>query len=109
MADDAQSSLLQALREAIADQGEKVQDVFKKLDSDGSGSLSRKEFGEGILGLGLAFTPEAAAIDGAPAACRALSPARPSRHRHRLLPQRSSLSSTRRALAPSSTSKSTRC
>ena len=72
MAADDVEALATALRDAIAKQGDRVKDVFKALDKDGDGSVSQKEFSDGILGLGLPLAKEHFAhIDGA------LSPAYP--------------------------------
>ena len=72
MAADDVEALATALRNAIAKQGDRVKDVFKALDKDGDGSVSQKEFSDGILGLGLPLAKEQFAhIDGAP------SPAHP--------------------------------
>jgi hypothetical protein len=60
-------ALAAALRDAIADQGDRVRDVFKALDTDGNGSVSHKEFTDGVLGLGLPLEKEQFAhLDGAP-------------------------------------------
>ena len=67
MAADDVEALATALRNAIAKQGDRVKDVFKALDKDGDGSVSQKEFSDGILGLGLPLAKEQFAhIDGAP-------------------------------------------
>ena len=116
MAADDVEALATALRNAIAKQGDRVKDVFKALDKDGDGSVSQKEFSDGILGLGLPLAKEQFAhIDGAPspahpppnrrtatrAGCgRAMCPAT---HRHPLLPQVSSRCSTPTAPAASTT------
>lgn len=72
MAADDVEALATALRDAIAKQGDRVKDVFKALDKDGDGSVSQKEFSDGILGLGLPLAKEQFThIDGA------LSPAHP--------------------------------
>ena len=43
--------------------GERVTDVFKALDSDGSGSVSRREFARGVQKLDLPFSPAAADVN----------------------------------------------
>ena len=67
MADEDIAALAGALRDAIANQGDRVRDVFKALDKDGGGSVSRREFTDGIIGLGLPLEKEQFAhLDGAP-------------------------------------------
>ena len=46
------------MREAVASNGDRVKDVFKAFDTDGSGLLCRKEFTDGVMGLGLPLTPK---------------------------------------------------
>ena len=61
------AALAEALRDAVANQGDRVRDVFKALDKDQDGSVSHKEFTDGIIGLGLPLEKEQFAhIDGAP-------------------------------------------
>ena len=59
---DPLTTLKTVLSETITFSGERVGDVFKKLDKDGSGGLSRKEFRRGIIEL-LGYTPEVSALN----------------------------------------------
>ena len=60
------SALTAALRDCVANNGERVKDVFTPIDKDGSGSISCKDFIDGVLGLELSLTKEQIAeLDGA--------------------------------------------
>ena len=64
---EAVVALAAALRDCIARHGDRVKDVFKAIDKDGSGNITCKEFSEGVLGLGLPLTKEQfSELDGAP-------------------------------------------
>jgi len=59
---DPLTTLKTVLAETVRFSGERVGDVFKKLDADNSGGLSRKEFRRGIIEL-LGYTPEVSALN----------------------------------------------
>lgn len=50
---DVESSLTDELRSFMIENAARVVDVFKRIDQDGNGSISRSEFHEGMPILGL--------------------------------------------------------